>query len=428
MSKLVSLFLLFSYLGNLHAAIPFSKNVTLGVNYSNFFSAFGPTQNPSAPYPYQLDFDNLQQCAYLNEGGNQAAIKLFNDHSLPEVFEKTNKEIFLGIDNVDIAQIASGNNNNEAALNWVAKNEKYMSRVKAINVGNEIFAAAQWDKTIYQNTPQAMRNIIAALKAKNLSHIKVTTTTCCATSLNPARDKEGIPGLPGFVIPTSYTGGYEPPFTVVKDEFKDKFKEILKIIAENDSFLSINLYPPFAMQNILNQFPLTSEQNKNIFNAALNAALFKVPNSSTGRFMVEDMIVGYDFAIKKLNNEDPSVPAFVDYVISEVGWPRHVYTPTDSNEYVSIEYSKQFLQGLKNWAKTYVRTLDKYIDPSQSYSQKLPIFIFSFRDEQYKPNMFEPYWGLYTDTISPKDETGLCTIKTPVRSFKVSPHGRNTPN
>jgi exo-beta-1,3-glucanase (GH17 family) len=324
--------------------LPFSSIV--GVNYSREFA-----QNP---LPLDQAMQKIKQ--------NFNMVKLFGfDADVVQAAVDNGLEIALGTLNSSLAEFAAGTPNACSACDtYVATIAPYKDNIKVIILANEPFTTAGLDPA--QLVP-AMRNLSAALKRANPSlDIPITTVLAFSTL--------GV--------------SYPPADGAFKPEFVADMSALFAYLGQagNANFISVNVYPYFAIKD-------------NPVDIHLAYALFKQPVGGFANLFAAQY-TAFRAAMSKLNP-----PATMPVLIGESGWasagsnvtidPSDSPVPPCTDRLIATRCNEGvYVKGFIDWVKL----------------QTPPIvsFLFEMYDENLKPGSpDEPYFGLF-------DESGVLKL------------------
>ncbi|KAJ9168123.1 hypothetical protein P3X46_019685 [Hevea brasiliensis] len=279
-------------------------------------------------------------------------VKLFEaDPGALKALGRSGIQVMVGIPNDLLAPLASSP---QAAINWVQQNvsnyvSKYGVDIRYVAVGNEPFLKTYKDMYL-QTTFPALKNIQAALiKAGLAKKVKVTVPL----NADVYQSDSGLPSGGNF-----------------RSDIHDLMISMIKFLSDNDSPLTINIYP-FLSLNADPNFPKDF--------AFFNGTAAPVVDGSIPYTNVFE--ANFDTLISALEKNGFST---MPVIIGEVGWP------TDGDPSANAQYAQRFNQGL----------LDRIFQGQGTPRRKTPpdVYLFSLIDEDDKstlPGNFEKHWGIF---------------------------------
>ncbi|XP_010525845.1 PREDICTED: glucan endo-1,3-beta-glucosidase 5-like [Tarenaya hassleriana] len=300
----------------------------------------------------------------LRDNGFQK-VKLFEaDAAILKALSRSGIQVMVGIPNDMLASLAGSV---EAAERWVAQNvSSHVSSngvdIRYVAVGNEPFLQAL-NGTYLTTTLPALQNIQSALiKAGLATQVKATIP------LN-ADVYQSSSNLPS-------DGDFRP-------DIRDLMLQIVKFLNDNQSPITINIYPFISLYNDPN-FPVEFA----FFDGGSSA-----PINDNGRIYDNVLDANHDtlaWALQKNGFGNMSI------VVGEIGWP------TDGDKNANLQNARRFNQGFLNRQRAGKGT------PMRPGA--MDVYLFSLIDEDAKsiqPGNFERHWGMFYFDGQPKYELTL---------------------
>ncbi|KAJ4844288.1 hypothetical protein Tsubulata_022335 [Turnera subulata] len=279
-------------------------------------------------------------------------VKLFEaDPPALKALGNSGIQVMLGIPNEFLAPLAGSV---QFAVNWVQQNvSNYISRygvdIRHVAVGNEPFLKTYKDKFL-QTTFPALQNIQAALIKAGLGRqVKVTVPL----NADVYQTDSGLPSGGNF-----------------RSDIHDLMISIIKFLSDNNSPLTINIYPFLS---------LYADPNFPVDYAFFSGSAAPIVDGSITYTNVFE--ANFDTLISALEkNGFSSMPV----IVGEVGWP------TDGDPHANVEYARRFNQGLVSRILAGQGTPRRQTPPD--------VYIFGLIDEDNKsidPGNFERHWGIF---------------------------------
>ncbi|VYS54975.1 unnamed protein product [Arabidopsis thaliana] len=244
------------------------------------------------------------------------------------------------------------------ARQWVAANVlpfQQQIKFKYVCVGNEILASN--DNNLISNLVPAMQSLNEALKASNLTYIKVTTPHAFTISYNRNTPSESR-------------------FT---NDQKDIFTKILEFHRQAKSPFMINAYTFFTMD--------TNNVNYAIFGPS--NAITDTNTQQTYTNMFDAVMDATYSAMKALGYGD------VDIAVGETGWP------------TACDASWCSPQNAENYNLNIIKRAQVIGTPLMP-NRHIDIFIFALFNEDGKPGPTrERNWGIFKPDFSPMYDVGV---------------------
>jgi exo-beta-1,3-glucanase (GH17 family) len=368
------------------AANPFSH--TVGVGLSTAF------QSPATKIPAALAMQQVKH--------NFPMVRLFDSVSCgldPELMKEAvanGLEIVLTVPNNCLAQLDSD------ATAFVATSVvPWKDSIEAIIVGREIFEnGGQGYPSIIVNR---MQNLAAALSSEQLA-IPVTTNINNAI-IGPC------PPACGFPV-------NDPSKTHFKPELKDTLKAILEYAQSGPGFITVDIYPWFAIQNAP---PPAISLKYATFQGDPAQGCFTTGQSCQNLFQA--MYFAWNCSVLELFGKPACTPTTAavsqpTVVIGETGWASAVGSHQPHPELSSDTIEGNYINGYIQWVK--------------AHNPVIQSFLFEMYDEDLKtpPDSEEQHWGLYcaeNNTGKPKFQLDATVVNDSLVQ-KKRPHDNEGAN
>ncbi|GKV18030.1 hypothetical protein SLEP1_g28460 [Rubroshorea leprosula] len=312
----------------------------IGINYGRFGN--------NLPSPYR----SIEIIKSMKAG----RVKLYDsDHEVLKLLSGTKLEVSIMIPNSDIINLGL---EQTSADQWVEDNVvPYYpaTMIRFILVGNRVLSHySDHDREIWRHLVPAMRRVKAALRARYMRNIKVSTS------------------LAMDILQSTF-----PPSngTFRSDVSANVVAPLMHFLNSTNSYLFLNVYPYFPW----------STNPKDI---SLDSALFegnvsyKDPGSGlVYNNLLDQMLDSINFAMEKLGY--PNVPL----VISETGWPNSGdLDQIGANVHNAATYNRNLIGRM---------TANPPLGTPARPGVVIPTFIYSLFDENQKAGIgTERHWGL----------------------------------